>query len=373
MSSMSCINNDAEIGAFSIIKTPTKTIENSHENKKFNKIFTPSNIDTTMSISMYSETLPYLEYHKRMIQRQRRGKKFFNIDGLTFNKDDLEFTTAQLGNWGSSAFVPLSAYFDTYQIKGKSGKGDVLFTGYYSPVLRVSSIQNSEYRYPIYAKPKEMIEFPSRADIYRGALEGQAEILAYARNLLEIHQMQLQGSGYVVYENGKKYLFSYGGSNRHPRRSIQKYFVEKHGGGRKGASIPYIKKYIQLNPETAESILSHDSSFVFFEKNKSGSKVKGSGNVPLTPFLSIATDKRYIPTGACLIGYKPLPGKSYPVRYEPTLLLAQDVGGAIKGTGHIDLYCGVGEQGRKATGFRDNGFLWLLLARKERNAEYIPH
>ncbi len=299
-----------------------------------------------------------------MIQRRRRGRKSFNIDGLKFTKDDLEFTTVQLRNWSNSALVPLSAYFDTYQIKGKSGKGDVLFTGYYSPILQVRSGQTANYKYPIYAKPKGMGELPTRAEIYKGALSGKAEVLAYARSLLEIHQMQLQGSGYVQYENGEKYLFSYGGSNGHPRRSIQRYFVKEYGNGRKGASIPYIKKYMQLNPETAEDILSHDSSFVFFEKNKKGIRARGSGNVPLTPFTSIATDKRYIPTGSCLIGYKPLPGKSYPVKYEPTILLAQDVGSAIKGTGHIDLYCGVGEEGRKSTVFKDNGFLWLLLAKK---------
>lgn len=43
-------------------------------------------------------------------------------------------------------------------------------------------------------------------------------------------------------------------------------------------------------------------------------------------------------------------------------MLAQDVGGAIRGNGHVDVYCGVGEEGKqKAMALHHYGQLWLLL------------
>ncbi|MFT6405404.1 MAG: membrane-bound lytic murein transglycosylase A, partial [Marinomonas primoryensis] len=50
------------------------------------------------------------------------------------------------------------------------------------------------------------------------------------------------------------------------------------------------------------------------------------------------------------------------IGHEFRLLLAQDKGGAIKGSGHIDWYQGIGEEARFHAGqLKQFGKVWLLL------------
>ena len=42
---------------------------------------------------------------------------------------------------------------DAYQINGKDKKGNVYFTGYFTPVIEVSAQPTPKYTYPIYTRP----------------------------------------------------------------------------------------------------------------------------------------------------------------------------------------------------------------------------
>jgi len=361
--SPSCLYNDS-VGLTSFVP-PDALIEKTKRNSPtLKKVYTPKNIDS-LSLPIIDDKIRFsLRLQKKLLDIRRRGRKNYNIDGLKFTKTDLERTVVMLEEWGSSAFVPLSEYFDVYQIAGKDNKGSVLFTGYYSPVLDVRSELDMEYKYPIYTKPKGMVSYPTRRQIYKeGELLNRGLELAYSNSLLDIQKMQLQGSGYVQYEDGSRHLFSYGGSNGHPRKSIQRYFQKNYVEKGVGVTLGTIGKFLQQNPDKHDEIVYHNPSYVFFNKNAQGKKVNGSGNVALKPYISIATDKRYIPTGSCLMASRPIPRKGS-IDYEMTLLLAQDVGGGIKGAGHVDLYTGVGEKGKKGTYLKDYGELWLLLAKK---------
>ncbi|MBK7408084.1 MAG: hypothetical protein IPJ40_08480 [Saprospirales bacterium] len=49
-------------------------------------------------------------------------------------------------------------------------------------------------------------------------------------------------------------------------------------------------------------------------------------------------------------------------------MLAQDVGGAIRGPGHIDIYSGTGQEGQRMAGNRMHyGMVWLLLPKSNSN------
>ena len=88
----------------------------------------------------------------------------------------------------------------------------------------------------------------------------------------------------------------------------------------------------------------------------------GAGLVQLLAEYSIAVDKRFIPLGSCLLARVPIIERNKVTHHEYRLLLAQDIGGAIKGPGRIDLYTGIGEQARrKASALHHYGNLWLLL------------
>jgi membrane-bound lytic murein transglycosylase A len=76
--------------------------------------------------------------------------------------------------------------------------GNVLFTGYYSPVLEVRHRPDAQYKYPIYAMPNCGGRCPSRAEIHRGAGQPGLE-LGYSKSLIDNFLMDVQGSGFVHY------------------------------------------------------------------------------------------------------------------------------------------------------------------------------
>lgn len=361
--SPSCLDSN-RVGVTSFVYPQNFKSKKDWNSPYLKKIYTSTNVDSLPLPSFSKDMQQALKYQSKLLDIQRRGKKVFNIGGLRFTKRDLEETVDLLEKWGSTAFIPMSEYFDVYQISGKDQRGSVLFTGYYSPVLDVRSKPDKTYKYPIYSKPKGMSSYPTRKQIYKDkALAGKGLELAYAKSLLDIQSMQLQGSGYVQYEDGSKYLLSYGGGNGHARKSIQRYYQKNYAESPTGITLKTIEKYVEENPDKRDEIIFHNPSCIFFVKNSEAKKVTGSGHVPLKPFISIATDKRYIPTGSCLMASRPVPRKGG-IDYKISLLLAQDVGGAIKGPGRLDLYTGIGEKGRKGTYLKDYGELWLLLAKR---------
>lgn len=340
----------------------TIKVESSLPNPSYRQVYTLSKAAPKPSRFTKKESQA-LHFQSKLLKQKRRGKKNFTFGDVSFSREDLKRTVEQLENWNNSAIVPFSEYFDTYIIAGKQNKGKVLFTGYYSPILKVSDKQSQVYPYPIYTRPEGVIHYPSRREIYaEKALEGKGLELAYAKSLIDIQIMQLQGSGYVEYENGEQFLFSYGGSNLHPRKSIQRYFKKKYAPDEAAINMHDIRMFLKREPEKLDEILFHNPSYIFFIKNPKGKKANGSGNVPLTPHISIATDKRYLPTGACFLAELPF-SSHVEQSSRPRLLLAQDVGGGIKGHGRLDLYTGVGNAGRNASRFKDYGQLWLILAK----------
>ncbi len=326
-------------------------------------IYTRTDVDELNLKSQSKDFLLYIRRQKKLLEIDKRSKKRYRFKNLSISKDKLILTTEAIENWIYSAFVPPSEYLDAYQIQGKDQKGNILYTGYYSPVIPVSRTPTAEFIFPIYKRPQDMTVLPTREQIYKeNALAGKGLELAYARSLIDIQKMQLQGSGFVQYRDGVIQLFSYGGDNGQPRRSIQRYFLKKYGKKGQGITLDKLKKYVAEHPENADDIIFHNPSNVFFIATPKGKVVIGSGNVPLKEHLSIATDNRYIPTGSCLYAEKPIPLKNN-TRHERTFLLAQDVGGGIKGTGRFDVYTGIGKKAKKEAELMHYGRAWLLLVK----------
>lgn len=263
----------------------------------------------------------------------------------------------------------LSQYLNAYQAWGADKKGNTYFTGYFTPVMEVSSVPTEKYKYPIYAYPKELAEqgkLPSRAEIDGGgALKGMGLELAYASNYLDIYIMQLQGSGYVRFvDTGKQRLFRYSGENRHPYRNIQRFFQNRDDIRIGNLSLSGISRYLKQYPEMTDSVLFYNPSYTFF--TPSSGLVKGAGNVPLMEGISVAADDRYFPLGSVLLAAFPVIENGVVIRHEFKVLLPQDVGGAIRGAGHLDVYCGIGKEGqRKASSIHHFGQLWLLLPKDD--------
>ena len=251
-----------------------------------------------------------------------------------------------------------------YQIKGEDGRGNVHFTAYFTPVLSVSEVSDDRYRFPLYKMPVSWKgPLPAREEIDRnGVLRNQGLEIAWSQSLLDNFFMQVQGSGYVRYPDGRMKLLANNGSNGQPYTSVGKYLVGRGHVPQEVISLESIAGWFSENPDSLETVLFRNRSYTFFAP--SDSKPTGASGLALTEGHSIAVDPGYIPFGAVLLARIPvLDATGTLIRHEYRLLTAQDRGGAIKGPGHVDLYAGVGDEAlKKASALHHYGQLWLILA-----------
>lgn len=261
--------------------------------------------------------------------------------------------TRQLSQFGLSA----------YQMEGVDNYGNVQFTGYYTPVLQARYSQQGEFRYPLYGMPaKGKRRLPDRASIYSGAL-GSRYIIAYTNSLMDNFMMEVQGSGYVDYGNGQPLVFfGYGGKNGHAYRSIGKILIDRGEVAKADMSMQAIRQWADNHSEAeVRELLQQNPSFVFF-RPVSFAPVKGASAVPLIAKASVAADPALVPAGTTLLAEVPLldnKGK-FTGKYEMRLMIALDVGGAIKGQ-RFDMYQGIGpEAGHSAGYYNHYGRVWVL-------------
>lgn len=298
---------------------------------------------------------------------RRNKNQNFKIGKKIFSVKQLEKTAKYLEQWKKDSTKNLSDFFELYKIKGEDGRGNVHFTGYYIPVIDVNNKKDSIYKYPIYRRPKKWKgKLPSRKKIDNDKiLKGRNLEIAYAKDLLEIFFMQVQGSGYGRFPDGNLRLFSYGGGNGHEYKSLGKMLISNNHISAKEISLPAIREWFSEYPDSLETYLYKNPSYLFFVS--SVKKPTGAAVVPLTAGHSIAVDKKFIPFGSTLLAAIPLLDENGLVHgHAYRLLFAQDTGGAIKGSGHVDIFFGVGKKARKSAGnLHHYGNLWILMPKKE--------
>ncbi|MDX5627978.1 MULTISPECIES: murein transglycosylase A [unclassified Brenneria] len=263
--------------------------------------------------------------------------------------------TRELGKFGLSA----------WQMEGVDNFGNVQFTGYYTPVLQARYTRQGEFRYPLYAMPargKKNRRLPDRASIYAGALNDDL-VLAWTNSLVDNFMMEVQGSAYIDFGDGRPLTFyGYAGKNGHAYRSIGKVLIDRGEVAREDMSMQAIRQWAEQHSEyEVRELLEQNPSFVFF-KPMMTSPVKGASAVPLVAKASVASDRSLIPAGTALLAEVPLldnDGK-FTGKYEMRLMVALDVGGAIKGQ-HFDIYQGIGHEAGHAAGFYNHyGRVWVL-------------
>jgi membrane-bound lytic murein transglycosylase A len=286
--------------------------------------------------------------------------------------------------------------FIILQATGVIQKGDVLFTGYYQPVLDARTKAEGEYQYPLYRMPCDLqvIDLGEINPKYAGEKIGlrvdegrikpyfdRKEIdkermlqekgleLVYLKDYLDRYMLQVQGSGVMKIENGQDIKVRYAGSNCFPYTSLREILVDKKRLKPDQASAKDIRKYFSKNPEEVKEYLYQNRRYIFFAEYTGN--VKGSEGVDLTAGRSIATDKTLFPGGglAFIQSRKPvLNPQGEVMKWEPMIrfVVDQDAGAAIKGPGRVDIFWGTGkEAGDIAGSIKEKGKLFYLLIKEE--------
>nr|CBX71149.1 membrane-bound lytic murein transglycosylase A [Yersinia enterocolitica W22703] len=286
-----------------------------------------------------------------------------------YNRNSSTFNAVE--NWmlAGADTSKLSLFgLNAYQMEGVDNFGNVQFTGYYTPVLQARYTPQGEFRHPLYRMPaKGKGRLPDRAAIYAGALDSKNLVIAYTNSLVDNFMMEVQGSGYVDYGDGRPLtFFGYAGKNGHAYRSIGKVLIDRGEVAKADMSMQAIRHWAETHSEAeVRELLEQNPSFVFF-KPEMYAPVKGASAVPLIAKASVAADRSLIPPGTTLLAEVPLldnQGK-FTGQYQMRLMVALDVGGAIKGQ-HFDIYQGIGHEAGQAAGFYNHyGRVWVLKMRK---------
>ncbi|MGL5119680.1 MAG: murein transglycosylase A, partial [Plesiomonas shigelloides] len=192
---------------------------------------------------------PVAQVNSRLLP-QNQNEFSQQVENVKFGSPSLHFrqqhTYADIYRWLDAGADPRKlAQFglQPYLMAGGDNQGNVLFTGYYTPVLQARHKPDAVYRYPLYALPKGNARF-TRAEIYNGALQGKGLELAYSASMLDNFMMEVQGSGYVDFGNGEPLAyFGYAGKNGYAYTSIGRVLIDRGEVPREQMSLDAIRKW----------------------------------------------------------------------------------------------------------------------------------
>ena len=249
-----------------------------------------------------------------------------------------------------------------------NGKHDGLITGYYVPSFAASAKQSAQFATPVYALPKDVkkgVPYYTRSEIRRGALAGRGLSIAWAQDPIELFFAEIQGSAELVMEDGSKRYIGYAGKNNHAYTAIGKLLLDEGALNKQNVSMQSIKQWLRNNPSQANRIMDANESYVFFRLLKEGSP-PGAQGVPLVAGRSLAVDARNLAYGLPVYLTTTLPQTSSGDGGEfSRLMIAQDTGGAIKGSVRADVFWGSGQHAEWVAGnMKQRGEMVVLVPRQ---------
>ncbi len=253
-----------------------------------------------------------------------------------------------------------------------AGHYDGLFTGYYEPLLSGSRWPTARHVYPLHRPPQDLQRrrgqpLLARASIDRGALAREALELVWVDDPVGKFFLQIQGSGQVELPDGERIRVGYAGQNGHAYYAIGRYLIDAGYVPMELMSMQAIDHWLRTAPpDQAWGLMHRNPSYVFFRELGPVAETPGphgAMDLPVTPGRSLAVDRSYTPLGALVWveTTEPTPEGERPFR---RLMVAQDVGGAIRGPVRGDVFWGAGRRAEYAAGhMKQPGRLWQLVPR----------
>jgi membrane-bound lytic murein transglycosylase A len=235
-----------------------------------------------------------------------------------------------------------------------------------------------------------VVPYYSRAEIeVKNVFKNKDNEIVWVRPV-DAFFLQIQGSGIVqitepligptrnIAESQQQILVGYADQNGHPYFPIGKALLDK---------IPIQEMSMQriqaelnkLGPKLSRQIMNMNPSYVFFQQMDT--EPQTAFTAPPTPGRTIATDIKYFPKGGLafleyekpVISDLPTENTMMPnvtvamtTKKSSRFVIDQDVGGAIRGPGRVDLFWGRGDEAEKISGLmRHPGRLFYLAPKKK--------
>jgi membrane-bound lytic murein transglycosylase A len=253
------------------------------------------------------------------------------------------------------------------------GGSNALITGYFEPVLYGALARTERFRVPIYRRPPDLITvvaedqrgrqgaglthmrkrqdgaleaYHTRAEIDAGALAGQGLELCWLADPVDAFFLQVQGSGIVRLADGGRLKLTYDGKNGHPYTSVGRYLIERGAIDARAMSLDCLGCYLRADETRGRAAMEINASYVFFRAmcEREGNYARGVLDAPLTAGRSLAIDASIHPLGVPMFVDAPTlrhVGARRPFR---RMMIAQDVGSAIRGPQRGDVFIGSGRR-----------------------------
>lgn len=275
----------------------------------------------------------------------------------------------------------IEANFVAYAVRdGEETEG--LFTGYFEPIVRAAEQAGGAFTVPIRGLPRDHVTislrdfdpvlsdrrlvgrvedgrlrpYPDRGAIADGAA-ADAPVLYWADDALDVFILQVQGSGIVELPDGSRRRIGFAGHNGHDYVSIGRWLIEQNE--LQTAGWQEIRGWMAQNPEQTSELLARNRRYIFF-RNIDGDAAQGAAGVALTAGHSLAVDPDILPLNVPLWLDTENPGPEGGRLQR--LVVAQDVGNAIRGVVRGDLFWGVGPRALELAGrMKSPGTYYLLL------------
>lgn len=302
-------------------------------------------------------------------------------------------------------FNEVKRWFEFYEVYGNdSGWGEVLVTSYYEPEIRGASRKTKEYTQPLLKAPADLVEvatskyddrfadvgtmrgrlvaspnaasklqmvpYYTRDEIDRiGVLKNRGLELCWV-DPIDAFFMQVQGSGTVVLDSGKRLRLGYSDQNGHKYESIGKFMLDVLPKDK--ITLQTIEAHLRSLPEASyRGYLNRNPSYVFFQER--ADQPLTLYGTPAVAGRTIATDTRYFNKGtlAFLQFEKPrfdTADATEASGFDRTgrFVVDDDTGGAIRGGGRVDLFWGSGAEARRYAGqVKKGGKLFYLVPNEE--------
>ncbi len=285
-------------------------------------------------------------------------------------------------------FVPHRVVHD-----GLRQGGAGLLTGYYEPHIHGSRVRTARFRVPIYRRPADLENvvaesqrattgvaythmrrtpaglepYPTRTEIEAGALAGKGLELVWLTDPVDAFFAQVQGSALILLPDGSRMPITYDGKNGHPYTSIGRVLIDRGEIGADAMSLASLGAWLRADEARGGEVMRHNASFAFFREMKaSEGGAQGALGTPLKTGRSLAVDTAFHALGTPVFVVAPRlthwGGRvKQPFR---RLMVAQDVGSAIRGPERGDVYFGSGQRAGALAGITKHpGTFYVLLPR----------
>ena len=278
--------------------------------------------------------------------------------------------------------------YDVYISKGYNHKGDVWFTGYYTPIFQASRTRGGEYQYPVYGRPEDLVTdptgeiggqkmpdgsvrlYPTRREIVQNNLLAGKEFLWF-KEKFEPYIVQVQGSAKVILPDGSALMIGYAGKNGRDYHGVGAELVKDGKIAKKQLSLPAVMAYFKEHPQEVDEYVMRNDSFAFLKEYSGAEWPSGSLGKQVTAGRSLATDKSIFPRSALTFVACDKPDAGGEIKPYTGFLLDQDTGGAIRAAGRADIYMGVGDKAGEQAGREfSKGHLYYLFLKPGQYQEH---